>query len=164
MVTAWPLPMTDAKERTRVDPLTTTGELMLTDDPATVTVNSVDAAVTAPSASLQVIVSWVPAAFTEAVVQVGGTPTGVTEEDATEALEEASPFLAVDVNVYAVPLVNPVTTHDVAGEVTVHVLEVSSTVVTTYDVGVTPVPAVTETVACPSPAAGVGAGGVPGVS
>ena len=163
-MTTWLLPTIEANDKTRVDPLTTTGELTVIVDPAAVMVKADAAGTAAPSGSLHVMVNCVPAALTDAVVHVGGTATGVTPADATDSLELASPFFAVDVNVYAVPLANPVTMHDVAGDVTVQVLAESSTVVTTYDVGVTPVPAVTETVACPSPATTVGAGGVPGVS
>jgi hypothetical protein len=45
---------------------------------------------------------------------------GVTEEDTVEGIELPTEFLAVSVNVYAVPFVNPVTTAvDVEAPVTV---------------------------------------------
>jgi hypothetical protein len=46
---------------------------------------------------------------------------GVAEFDAADALEVPAAFVAVDVKVYPVPLVRPVTVHAVAGTVTVHV-------------------------------------------
>ena len=49
----------------------------------------------------------------------------------------------------------------VAGDVTVHVVVLSSTAVTVYDVG-EPVPAVTVTTACELPATALGVPGVPG--
>ncbi len=55
-----------------------------------------------------------------------GTPgadnVGVTAgEDAADDSDVPDPFVAVDVNVYAVPFVNPVTAHDVAGTLTTQV-------------------------------------------
>jgi hypothetical protein len=42
-----------------------------------------------------------------------GGPTGVTEFDAADAGPTPTLFVAVTVNVYAVPFVRPVTVHDV---------------------------------------------------
>ena len=87
---------------------------------------------------------------------------GTTAADAADEPEVPLPFVAVAVKVYDVPFVRPLTTQLVAGTVTVHDLEPSSTAVTVYDVGVVPLPAVTLTVACPLPATAVGVPGVPG--
>jgi len=72
-------------------------------------------------------------------------------------------LVAVAENVYARPLVRPVTVHDVAGLVTVHV-RLPGNAVTVYEAGAPPVPLLTVTVADPSPATAVGAGGVPGAA
>jgi hypothetical protein len=87
---------------------------------------------------------------------------GVTAVDAVDADDVPAPFVAVAVNVYEVPFVRPDTTQLVAGDVTVHVFVLSSTVVTVYVDGVPPLPADTVTVACPLPATAVGVPGVPG--
>lgn len=60
-----------------------------------------------------------------AAVGVPGTPgaiviVGVTEAEAVDADDVPAPFVAVAVNVYAVPDVSPATTHDDAGALTVH--------------------------------------------
>jgi len=60
-------------------------------------------------------------------------------------------------------LVRPVTVHEVAGLVTVQVRP-PGVEVTVYEAGAPPVPAATVTVAEPSPATAVGAGGVPGAA
>ena len=73
-------------------------------------------------------------------------------------------FVAVAVNVYEVPLVSDEITHDVAGDVTVHVAPPGDAV-TVYEVGVPPLlGATTVTVAWPSPATAVGVPGVPGAA
>ena len=59
------------------------------------------------------------------------------------------------------PFVRPVTVHEVAGLVTVQ-LRLLGVEVTVYEAGAPPVPAATVTVAEPSPATAVGAGGAPG--
>jgi hypothetical protein len=46
------------------------------------------------------------------VVTVGGTAIGVAEDEADELLDVPAPFVAVDVNVYGVPLARPVTVQD----------------------------------------------------
>ena len=51
---------------------------------------------------------------------VPGARTGVTEADATEESEVPVTFVAVDVNVYGVPFVNPFTVHEPDAPVTVH--------------------------------------------
>ena len=55
------------------------------------------------------------------VAGVPGTGTGVTELDAVDALDVPAEFVAVVVNVYAVPFVKPVTTHEPDAPVTVQV-------------------------------------------
>ncbi|CAB4553002.1 unannotated protein [freshwater metagenome] len=67
-------------------------------------------------------VNVVPDAPRTAVLITGGIANGVTAFDATEADEDTSPFTAVDVKVYATPLVRPVTTQDPDAPVTMHVL------------------------------------------
>ena len=52
----------------------------------------------------------------------GATACGVTAEDGEEAGLEPLSFFATTVKVYAVPFVNPVTSHVVAGAVAVQVL------------------------------------------
>ena len=51
----------------------------------------------------------------------GTANTGVTEADAVDALDVPAEFVAVVVNVYAVPFVKPVTTHEPDAPVTVQV-------------------------------------------
>ena len=53
---------------------------------------------------------------------VPGAAIGLTEPDAAEAEEVPEAFVAVAEKVYGVPVVRPVTVHEVAGLVTVHVL------------------------------------------
>ena len=99
-----------------------------------------------------------------------GTVAGVTDADATDAAEvPGAVFVAVAVNVYAVPFVRPVTGHDPEAPVTVHVPpETAGDAVTVYEVGAPPrvpsvaVPAATVTVTLESPATPVGLAGVPG--
>lgn len=59
-------------------------------------------------------------------VGVPGVPgaafaVGLTELEAADEPEVPTPLVAVEVKVYDVPGVSPETTHDVAGDVTVHV-------------------------------------------
>jgi hypothetical protein len=57
-------------------------------------------------------------------VGVGGVPgaaIGLTEPDAADAEEVPEALVAVAENVYGVPVVRPVTVHEVAGLVTVQV-------------------------------------------
>ena len=56
------------------------------------------------------------------IVGAPGTVTGVTELDAVDALDVPAEFVAVVVNVYAVPFVKPVTAHEPDAPVTVQVL------------------------------------------
>jgi hypothetical protein len=101
-----------------------------------------------------------------AITPVGasGFPAGVTAADVA-AEEVPVEFVAVALNVYAVPFVNPRITHEVTGAITVQV-PVPGEAVTTYDVGVPlllDVDAATVTVALPSPPAAetlLGAAGV----
>jgi hypothetical protein len=88
---------------------------------------------------------------------------GLTELEEPDPLDVPAVLVAVAENVYARPLVRPVTVHDVAGLVTVQV-RLPGNAVTVYDAGAPPVPALTVTVAEPSPATAVGVGGVPGAS
>ena len=67
--------------------------------------------------------------FTDSLPRVPDTPVGapgtvrgVTAADAMDAAEAPSGFVALTVNVYPVPLVNPDTVHEVVGAVAVHVL------------------------------------------
>jgi hypothetical protein len=100
-------------------------------------------------------------------VGVGGVPgaaIGLTEPDADDPLEVPEAFVAVAEKVYGVPVVRPVTVHDVAGLVTVQVRP-SGVEVTVYEAGAPPVPALTVTVADVAPAtAAAGVGGVPGAA
>jgi hypothetical protein len=87
----------------------------------------------------------------------------VTARDADPAGELPVLSLATVVNVYAVPAVRPVITHDPDPPVTVHVLPPGDAV-TTYEVGVgPPTGAVTVIVACSSPTRTVATPGVFGV-
>ena len=63
-----------------------------------------------------------PAVVTDAVTDVGafGTVAGITAVEDVEADDVKRPLLAVALKVYAVPLVNPVTTQLVAFEAAVH--------------------------------------------
>jgi len=95
---------------------------------------------------------------------VPGASIGLTLFDAADPLEVPAAFVAVAENVYGVPLVRPVTVHEVAGLVTVQVL-LSGVEVTVYEAGAPPpTPAATVTVAEPSPPTAVGVSGVPGAA
>ena len=86
----------------------------------------------------------------------------MTEFEAALADEVPFTLVAVDLNVYAVALVNPVTVHEVAGEVTVQVAPPGDAV-TVYEVGLGPVLGGTiVTVAEELPATAVGVPGVLG--
>ena len=94
---------------------------------------------------------------------------GVALAESIEALEVPAPLVAVDENLYAVLLVNPVIVHDPELPVTKQDLAGSKAVplsfkaVTVYEEGVPPVlGAATVTVTCESPATAVGVPGVPG--
>jgi hypothetical protein len=98
-------------------------------------------------------------------------PDGVAAKDADDCDEVPAELLAVLLNVYAVPLVNPGTVHEVAGTITVQFLSGVIAVVpallkavTVYELGESPVVGATmATVALASPATTVGVPGVPGV-
>ena len=62
-----------------------------------------------------------PVAMTAPIPGVPGTPRTLTDADAREAAEVPAEFVAVALNVYAVPLVSPVTSQDPDAPVTVHV-------------------------------------------
>jgi hypothetical protein len=109
-----------------------------------------------------------PDAVLDAETDVGapGTVAGTTLDDALDADEVNKPLFAVTANVYAVPFVNPGTTHDVAGALTVQVA-LFGEAVTVYEAIAGPpvtVGAVKETVAEPLPLTAftpVGASGLP---
>ena len=61
-----------------------------------------------------------PAAATAPMVGAPGTVTGVTGADAADTAEVPPAFVAVAVNVYAVPFDRPVTSQDPDSPVTVH--------------------------------------------
>jgi hypothetical protein len=94
---------------------------------------------------------------------VPGAVSGLTEPDANDPLDVPAALVAVAEKVYGVPLVRPVTVHEVAGLVTVQV-KLPGVDVTVYEAGAPPTPAATVTVDEPSPATAVGAGGVPGTA
>jgi hypothetical protein len=97
-------------------------------------------------------------------------PDGVAAKDADDCDEVPAELLAVLLNVYTVPLVNPETVHEVAGTTTVQVLSGVIAVVpallkavTVYELGEFPVVGATMvTVALASPATTVGVPGAPG--
>ena len=111
---------------------------------------------------------------TEATRSVGGTqagtpgtPAGVTDADAAEAAEEPTLFVAVAVNVYAVPFARPLTSQDPDAPGTVHVpaeADDDDDAVTVKDVGAPPAPAATVTVTLVLPAATLGVAGAPGAA
>ena len=105
----------------------------------------------------------VPVVVFAADTKVGGTRVGVTGADATEAVDDLSPFIATAVNVYAVPFVRPVTLQLPDEPVTVQVVP-PGFAVTVYPVGALPAPAATVIVATLSPATAVGVRGTPGTS
>ena len=81
---------------------------------------------------------------------------GTTATDATDALEVLATFVAVEVKVYDVPFVRPVTVHEPEAPVTVH-CALPGVAVTVYEVGVPPeVGAATVTSAELSPATAEG--------
>ena len=107
-----------------------------------------------------------PAAATAPMTGAPGTVSGVTDADAPDAPEVPPAFVAAAVNVYAVPFVRPVTSHDPDSPVTVHVPPATAgDAVTVYDAGVPPVvAAATVTVALASPAVTVEMVGTPGAT
>ena len=94
---------------------------------------------------------------------------GVTAVVTFEVGEVSAPLMATAENLYAVLLVNPFITHEVAGLVTVQVIGPASATplllraVTRYEVGVAPDPAVTEIVAFAFPATAEMVGALRGV-
>jgi hypothetical protein len=68
------------------------------------------------------IVAWASPGV--AVIEVGavGVPAGVTADEAVDGSELPTEFTATTVNVYEVPFVSPVTSHDMFGASAVHVL------------------------------------------
>jgi len=121
-----------------------------------------DAGVPVPAATVTTADATPPTA-----VGAGGVPGiagwGITAFDAVEAPDVPPPFVAVALNVYDVPLVKPATVQLPEEPVTEHVRD-PGVDVTTYEVGVPPVPAATVTTAFATPATAVGAGGVPGTA
>jgi hypothetical protein len=57
------------------------------------------------------------------IVGASGTVAGVTEVDALDKPDVPEELVAVVLNVYGVPFVKPVTTHELAGTVTVQPVE-----------------------------------------
>lgn len=90
-----------------------------------------------------------------------GRVAGVTADVGVDAALVPTAFVAVTVNVYAMPLVSPLTTHPVAGTVPVHVKKPGEDVTVYPVIAVPPLNAgaVHVTVACAFPAVGVGAVG-----
>ena len=70
-------------------------------------------------APLNVTVAWVSPGAAVTVVGAPGNPAGVTEFEATDAAPGPVALAAVTVNVYAVPLVSPVTVNGLAAPVAV---------------------------------------------
>jgi len=95
-----------------------------------------------------------PDAVTVPMVGAPGTVTGVTGVDGADAADVPPAFVAAAVNVYVVPFVRPLTSHDPESPATVHVPPVTAgDAVTVYDAGVPPVvAAATVTVTLASPA------------
>ena len=93
-----------------------------------------------------------------------GFAIGVTDADAADAADVPPAFVAVAVNVYAVPFVRPDTTHDPDAPVIVHVAPPGDAV-TVCDVAAAPdCAAETDTVTDASPTTPVGAAGTFGIS
>jgi hypothetical protein len=92
-----------------------------------------------------------------------GGPTGVTELDAVDAGPTPTLLVAVTVNVYAVPLVSPVTVHDVDAVVQLSPPGEDVTVYPVTDAPPSHVGAVHDTDACAVPAVAVGVPGAAGV-
>lgn len=93
-----------------------------------------------------------------------GAAMGVTAVEAAEAAEVPIVLVAVEVKVYAVPLVRPVTVHD-SGEAEDSSVQVAppGDAVTVYESAAPPDDgATTVTTAWPSPAIAVGVPGAPG--
>jgi hypothetical protein len=94
---------------------------------------------------------------------------GVTPVEVVVAVDDCDPRFATAENLYGVPFVKPVRTHDVAGDVTVHVLAgfnttpEASRAVTVNEVGDSPTAAATVIVARAFPATAEIVGGLSGV-
>jgi hypothetical protein len=71
--------------------------------------------------AVHVTVAWPLPAVALTFVGAPGTPVGVTEEEALDAVLVPRAFVAVTVNVYAVPFVSPVTVALVVEPLTVAV-------------------------------------------
>lgn len=104
-----------------------------------------------------------PSVVFVALTNEGSMRDGVTELEAIDEAEGASPLLATAVNVYEVPFVKPVTSQLPELPDTVHVAEPGVAVMVKL-VGEVPEPADTVTAADFSRATAVGAGGTPGES
>ena len=80
-------------------------------------------------------------AFCGVIVPISGNPIGVTEFDTTDGTDDVESFFETTVNVYGVPVVNPVTVPDigagvvgfVSGAVTVVVKDPGVDVITKLD-------------------------------
>jgi len=76
-----------------------------------------------PGAVHATVTDVAPAFVAVPIVGAPGTVFGVTEADAVDKPDVPAEFVAVVLNVYAVPFVNPVTTHDPDAPVTVQPVE-----------------------------------------
>ncbi len=116
------------------------------------------AAVPAVAAEIEAVTDASPAT-TLGTAGTFGFAIGVTDADAADAAEVPPAFVAVAVNVYAVPFVRPVTTHDPDAPVIVHVAPPGDAV-TRCDVAAVPDSAAdTDTRTDASPITPVGAAG-----
>jgi hypothetical protein len=91
-----------------------------------------------------------------------GTGIGVTEADAADAADMPPAFVAVAVNVYALPFVRPDTTHEPDAPVIVHVAPPGDASTVCDVAGHTSSASTTDTVAKPSPTTTPGAAGTLG--
>ena len=93
-----------------------------------------------------------------------GFAIGVTDADGSDAPEVPPSFVAVAVNVYAVPFVRPDTTHEPDVPTTVHVAPPGDAVTANDDAGHEPDPPATVTLTAPSPATTFGTAGALGIN
>ncbi|CAB4611195.1 unannotated protein [freshwater metagenome] len=97
-VSVLPLPMTEPRVNCTVEP-ETTALFTVTGDPFAVTVKEDGDAVVELSASLYVSVTVVPDVLIAAELNTGGTPVGITADEAVDTPDVLSPFNATDVKV-----------------------------------------------------------------
>jgi len=99
---------------------------------------------------------------TPATAGTFGFAIGVTDADGSDAAEVPPAFVAVAVNVYAVPLVRPDTTHEPEAPTIVHVAPPGDATTVCDVAGHTSIASVTDTLAAPSLMTTLGAAGVLG--